>query len=547
MKKHATASTLGRWSYLFVFVVTLGLTALQCSSDNGVEPVLPALYVWPQTISVSGLVDGPDPSQVLVKVDCDPHSNIRFTFSEDCSWLNLSNLEGTSEGVTRDSFSVRFDIDNLPVGTHLDSVTVASSDACDSPQYVYVSLTINPIPPELDVWPPHLSFENSEEEQLLVDTVYVTCTSGEIINFDLDPSVAWLDFSKTSGVTPDTVVVSLDLEAAHGGASVDTFFVTADNVLNSPVPVPCSLWIPPWQSQSLPLTIDLTDITFLDDTLGWAVGIVEDGNSHSGFLFGSIDGGENWDGQILMWSDPNDSLALASVCTVGETVWAVGESGMIWLSEDYGATWQQRSTGLADTLVHLYDICFVNSQVGWIVGQEGLILKTVDGGDTWQQQTSGVVFDLIAVDFCSEDLGMAVGTYFNVLVTDDGGATWTSENTGTGTNDFRDICYFDPGNVWIVGKNGTIVYTVDGGASFNTQTSGLNTWLSSVTFVNDSTGWISGQAGVILYTVDAGVTWMEQESNTAQWLNSIFFLDDVTGWAVGNANTIRFTDCGGNP
>ncbi|WP_238314770.1 YCF48-related protein, partial [Methylobacterium crusticola] len=59
--------------------------------------------------------------------------------------------------------------------------------------------------------------------------------------------------------------------------------------------------------------------------------------------------------------------------------WAVGDKGLIAITDDGGRHWTlQRNQ--AHTL--LVDVFFLNSKTGWIAGQDGL-LHTKNGGKTW--------------------------------------------------------------------------------------------------------------------------------------------------------------------
>jgi photosystem II stability/assembly factor-like uncharacterized protein len=51
--------------------------------------------------------------------------------------------------------------------------------------------------------------------------------------------------------------------------------------------------------------------------------------------------------------------------------------------------------------------------------------------------------------------------------------------------------------------------------------------------VNASTGTAVGQGGTILRTVDGGATWTLQSSGTTNFLWAVSFVDASTGTAVG--------------
>jgi len=126
-------------------------------------------------------------------------------------------------------------------------------------------------------------------------------------------------------------------------------------------------------------------------------------------------------------------------------------------------------------------------------------------------------------------------------------ASWTSQTSGTGED--LDGLYFpvDANTGWVVGDNGVILITTDGGTNWNAQTSGTSEQLEDVFFpVDANTGWVVGDGGVIRKTTDGGTNWSSQTSGTAANLKGITFPVDVnTGWVVGDGGVIRKTTDGG--
>ena len=65
------------------------------------------------------------------------------------------------------------------------------------------------------------------------------------------------------------------------------------------------------------------------------------------------------------------------------------------------------------------------------------------------------------------------------------------------------------------------------------QSSGVSKNLTSIYFINSTTGWASGDSGVVIKTTNGGTNWTVQNSTTALPLLSIMFADENTGWAAG--------------
>ena len=98
--------------------------------------------------------------------------------------------------------------------------------------------------------------------------------------------------------------------------------------------------------------------------------------------------------------------------------------------------------------------------------------------------------------------------------------------------------------------NDRIGFLIEGNSLLKTTNSGKN-WrkISSVNgthiqFINESTGWIVGGNGSIQKSIDGGYSWFNQSSPTNEDLSKVFFLDKMNGWAFAT-NTLINTKNGG--
>ena len=92
---------------------------------------------------------------------------------------------------------------------------------------------------------------------------------------------------------------------------------------------------------------------------------------------------------------------------------------------------------------------------------------------------------------------------------------------------------------WLVGRRGTILRTMDGGASWDLQQSPVAWTLEQAHFADASEGWIVGQCGTILHTTTGGRRWYRQDSGSQETLYDVTFWDTEEGWAVGRAGLAR--------
>ncbi|MFB3917481.1 MAG: WD40/YVTN/BNR-like repeat-containing protein [Terriglobales bacterium] len=199
---------------------------------------------------------------------------------------------------------------------------------------------------------------------------------------------------------------------------------------------------------------------------------------------------------------------LLGVATAGERVVAVGERGIIVLSDDKGKSWRQAKV---PTSVELTAVEFPTPKQGWAVGHGGIVLHTEDGGETWVRQLDGKAAAQLALDaaqanaarlrpndergqrqladaqrlveegadkpfldlhFENEQQGFIVGAYGLMFRTEDGGKTWKSWmdrlDNPMGYNIYAIRVVGN--NVYLAGEKGLFLRSTDKGNSFKKLT-----------------------------------------------------------------------------
>jgi len=228
-----------------------------------------------------------------------------------------------------------------------------------------------------------------------------------------------------------------------------------------------------------------------------------------------------------------------------------GEDGMIFHTEDGGATWElQKAPANVKTLSR---VVFASPKIGWAVGQDGTIVATKDGGKAWEFQTSKVGNWLFDVFFIDENVGWAVGDTETVLKTTNGGKTWKALKGGKPASGVGEavlltgVCFVNEKIGWVVGQAGHIARTVDGGDNWEKQVSNIEDNLNSVFFIDENTGCAVGEDGSIVCTTDGGATWKNSRDETLlEKLTRVYFAPkSQEGWAVGTGGTILHTTDGG--
>lgn len=243
----------------------------------------------------------------------------------------------------------------------------------------------------------------------------------------------------------------------------------------------------------------------------------------------------------------------------GTDWWMVGELGRIYHTTDGGKTILRSQTGTRDAFLSI--ACLPDGSVV-AVGQKGLAVRSRDAGKTWQRLDTGTERELLSVDFATPQVGIAVGDYGTMIRTTDGGDSWTSvplptdlvlpedvaEIVEPGDVLLYDIDFVSPERGWVVGEFGTIFATADGGQTWTTQPSPVETTLFGVGFVDDQTGFAAGIDEVLLRTTDGGQTWVSQDVPGREGF--VLGLYDVAvqgqvGWVIGDSGMLLRTTDGG--
>ncbi len=166
----------------------------------------------------------------------------------------------------------------------------------------------------------------------------------------------------------------------------------------------------------------------------------------------------------------------------------------------------------------------------------------------WSDQSFDAVYRK-GVFFVDDNTGWVVGANGAIHKTTDGGTNWNPQTSNT-SEYLYDVQFLDANTGYVVGDNGTIIKTTDGGTNWAVKTTGVYNHLQGVHFpVNATTGYAVGYAGSIYKTVDGGNNWTPQSSNTTEILYDVAFpVDNNTGYAVGGGSgtgvIIKTTDGG---
>lgn len=173
------------------------------------------------------------------------------------------------------------------------------------------------------------------------------------------------------------------------------------------------------------------------------------------------------------------------------------------------------------------------------------LLTSANAQPGWIAKTSGTTNNLNGLYFTSLLTGYAVGNSGTIIKTIDSGATWSPLSSNVPTHLFA-VYFINASTGFVAGDVGTVLKTTNGGSTWATQNSGVPYHLDGIYFSNASTGVICGWYGTIIRTTNGGSTWNQIAlSINNRDLNSLSFYDANNGIAAGLMGTIVKTSNGG--
>ena len=239
------------------------------------------------------------------------------------------------------------------------------------------------------------------------------------------------------------------------------------------------------------------------------------------------------------------SLMLDVVAT-GERYVAVGERGQIMTSDD-GRHWAQSPVPVRAALTAL---SFADAKHGWAVGHDAVILATTDGGQTWNLQNYEPELEkpLLDVLFVDAQHGYAIGAFGLFLATTDGGGSWEPVSAAVIDEDelnLHAITRLGNGDLLIVGEQGRVLLSSDGGRNWKKLKSPVTATLFGAAAIGSSGALICGLRGQA-WISDAARSggWKSIDTGTANALYGCAAIGRDRAALVGAEGTVLLADLG---
>lgn len=262
-----------------------------------------------------------------------------------------------------------------------------------------------------------------------------------------------------------------------------------------------------------------------DSSHGIAVG-------SGGTVLTTSDGGKRWNSVTSNVFDLKTNLYSVTFADTN-TAFACGSNGKIFISSDYGATWDSQITNTPRDLI---SISFVDHDNGWATGVRNVLLQTKTAGKSWYYVFDGTAPDTITnVSFCDKQSGITGRRY-----TTNGGFSWDTVASPVSTT--PDNAYFvwgyylkshmiSPTHYVVIATAfsdtrdqmfGTILTRIgDSEYYFGDQITTFFINFTAVDFADSAHGTVVGTDGTVYQTTDGGRTWNLQTTPTGLQLEAV--------------------------
>lgn len=219
------------------------------------------------------------------------------------------------------------------------------------------------------------------------------------------------------------------------------------------------------------------------------------------------------------------------------------EGCRIWRSQDTGRTWEKAYTRGG------WAVRFVDSTTVVVVGDIGDGFRSTDAGITWNRVRSLVGLNIRDVSFQDSMQGLAISTSRDVNRTFDGGASWKDTiglfhgyNGNFGPH-LTGVSYIGRNRLVAVGVTGEIFRSIDNGINWNLQWQDPDSSaLEDVEFFDEHNGIVVGDNGLILSTTDGGLTWEEERPDRRFHWRRVHFVADNKVLIAGDEGIVVHRD-----
>lgn len=214
----------------------------------------PVIAVSPTSLTLSGIVGGPNPVTKSFTVSNSGGGTLSWTATDNAAWLTLSPASGTNTGTVNASADVR----GLAAGTYNAMITVSGPGVPSKSLAVSLTVFSASVGSTIGFSPTSLAFDGTAGgTNPAGKTVTITNTGGGTLTWTISDDAPWLSVTPTSGTTTteaDTLTATVNIGGLAAGTYNGAITIAATGATNSPRTIPVSLTLSASTAGSATLT-----------------------------------------------------------------------------------------------------------------------------------------------------------------------------------------------------------------------------------------------------------------------------------------------------
>jgi photosystem II stability/assembly factor-like uncharacterized protein len=240
------------------------------------------------------------------------------------------------------------------------------------------------------------------------------------------------------------------------------------------------------QSLSVPTRVTLTEVFFVDEGRGWAVG-------HDATVIHTRDGGETWRRQFFA---PSEEVPLLSVWFADASHgFAAGGFGLLIETHDGGESWKRRVVADPGEDPHLSHVFGGPDDVLVLAAEAGAIFRSENGGVEWERLELPYRGSFWGGLTLESGAMLVFGMRGHAFRSDDLGRSWQAVETGTDQSLQSGLQRSD-GSVVLVGLGGVIASSEDDGRHFTSRIEAERKGFAGIVEAPEGELLLVGEAGI---------------------------------------------------
>ncbi|MEO0538720.1 MAG: photosynthesis system II assembly factor Ycf48 [Cyanobacteria bacterium P01_A01_bin.123] len=285
----------------------------------------------------------------------------------------------------------------------------------------------------------------------------------------------------------------------------------------------------PWKVIDTANDATFSDVAFTGDrNHGWLVG------NHN-TLLETLDGGNTWVSKSL---DLEGNHTLTSVSFADQEGWVTGQPSLLLHTKDGGQSWERIQLS-AKLPGEPFMITALGPNSAEMATDVGAIYVTQNSGSNWTALVEAAIGVLRNINRSEDGQYVAVSSRGNFYSTwQPGQRTWQPHNRQNSRR-LQNMGFSADGNFWLIARGGQIRFGTNADTEewqdpINPELS--TSWgLLDIAYRTADEIWVSGGSGSMLYSPDGGKSWQKDSAleNVPSNLYRIVFISPDQGFVMG--------------